>query len=425
MSKYWLGDAVAVAKVITLTIANESTGDTFSISVGGVEIASQELTATGTDADDVIAELITDWNTSTHPCAIGVTATAGGTGDMVLTADVAGWDFDVTPAVDISGATTFTAAVTTALAGPNVWDDGQNWWDATSQTRGTAPVTGDDVILRDSDVNICWGLDQSAVTLASLSVEESYTGKIGLKWRHHAASADGDTLSTAGAREYRQHSLKIGATRVDIGKRVGTDASTGSARIKIHNTVATETTVHRTGTNNADSGFANVRLRFDNASSNVYISSARRGVAIASDEPGETSSLSGLHFNTLSPRDWCKVGDGVTINHVNQNGGATLLQSAGTVATVNISGGRLTTEGDFVLTTLNVYGGKIVANHVNASTEIGTANLQGGELDMSQGGEPRTVGILNPTAGVFRLDDHTVTVTTWNEPVGRRSVTFA
>ncbi len=426
-TKYFTGDATAVAKVITCTIADQSPGETFTLSVGGVEIASWEHT-TGEGLDDIVWELRQAWNQSTHPYATGVTADVGvpASGEVILTADVPGWDFDVTPAVDVSSVATFVKSVTTTLVGPNDWNSGDNWWDVAAGTRGTAPQTGDDVILRDSNVNIVWGLDQSAVTLASLTVDESYTGKLGLKFCHMAASADGDTSSTDAAREYRQHHLKIGATRVDIGKRTGTGASTGSGRIKIHNTAATETTVHRTGTTCADACLAAVRLRFDNASSNLYVSSAQKGVAIAMDEPGETSNLGGVHVNTSLATDWVKVGEGVTINHVNMNNAQVLLQAATFATTVNISGGTLTTEGDFVLGTLNAYGGRVVANHINSSSgnEIDTVNLKGGELDMTEGSEPRIIGTLNPETGTLRLDDHTITVTNWNEPTGRRAVVF-
>ena len=172
---------------------------------------------------------------------------------------------------------------------------------------------------------------------------------------------------------------------------------------------------------------AAVRLRFDNASSNLYIASAQKGVAIAMDEPGETSSLIGVHFDTRNAADWVKIGEGVTLNHVNMSNGQVLLQSATFATTVNVSGGTLTTEGDFVLGALNVYGGRSVLNHTNSSSgnEVDTVNLKGGEVDLTEGQEPKVIGTLNPETGTLRIDDHSHTVSIWNEPAGRRSVTFA
>ncbi len=426
-TKYFTGDSTARAKAITCTVANQTPGETFSISVGGVEIVSWEHT-TGEGLDDIVWELAQAWNASTHPYATGVTASVGasGSGEIVLTADVAGWDFDVTPAVDLSSAATFEKSTTTTLKGPNHWGDGDNWWNASTGTRGTAPQTGDDVIIRESNVNLCWGLDQSAVTLSSLEIDETYTGKLGQPWAQFATSADGGTYSATLAREYRQCYLKIGATTVHLGKKLGTGASTASPRIKLHNTVQTNTTVHRTGASCADMCLAATRLLFDNASSNLFVFSAQKGVAVAADEPGETSSIDGIHVSVDRATDWVKIGDGVTLDHLVSNEGEVLLQAAGFVTTVDVAGGRVTTQNDFEMGTLNMYGGTLVANHVSSSSgnEIDTVNLKGGNLEFGEACATQTIGTLTPETGSITLNGHAHTVTVWNEPLSRRKVTY-
>jgi len=96
---------------------------------------------------------------------------------------------------------------TTANSGPNNWDVAANW------NNNTAPVTSDTVYISDTDVSILYGLDQSAVTLAALHIEQTFTGFIGLP----RTNTDG----TSSYFEYRDSYLQIGATLLNIGDKEG------------------------------------------------------------------------------------------------------------------------------------------------------------------------------------------------------------
>ena len=89
------------------------------------------------------------------------------------TAATPGKPFVIT-SVTASGTGTFSAITTpTVSKGPNHWDDANNW------TLAAVPVSTNDVDLTDCDVDILWGIDQNAVTLASLNIHSTFTGKIG------------------------------------------------------------------------------------------------------------------------------------------------------------------------------------------------------------------------------------------------------
>ena len=105
----WLGQTAAVAQVTTVTVGGTLSSETFTISVGGVAIASH------TDADTVIATTVTAlvaaWNASTHAYATGITAVAASP-NITLTADTAGVPFAVTLNTPGGSATLGQAATT-------------------------------------------------------------------------------------------------------------------------------------------------------------------------------------------------------------------------------------------------------------------------------------------------------------------------
>ncbi|MCP5017114.1 MAG: hypothetical protein GY938_17860, partial [Ketobacter sp.] len=226
-TKFWLGIADTVAQVHTASIDSVDgtpADNTFTVTIGGVAISAVGDTDVATTATALRASL----NASTHPYFTGITW-SGTAGDIIGTSDTAGIPFvaALTETGVGSGAVT-DFAVTTASSGPNDWGAGDNWSD------GSIPGNGDTVIFRENSVNVCWGLDQNAVTINDLFIEKSYTGKIGLDRSVLVTSADGETTVTTKP-EYRDHYLKIDYDVLEIGKHVGAGNPTGSGRIKIDN----------------------------------------------------------------------------------------------------------------------------------------------------------------------------------------------
>lgn len=110
----------------------------------------------------------------------------------------------------------------------------------------------------------------------------------------------------------------------------------------------------------------------------------------------------------------------MTLTNFTQDGGDNFLKAAATITKIESNGGELITEGAYAVTTLEMNGGIVTSNATGA---IAACNLKGGTLDMLGSNEARTITVLNPDGGTIRLDDDVVTVGTWNEPSGRKSVT--
>lgn len=405
-TKYWLGVADAVAQVSTVQITAYDGATTYKLTVGGVEIS-----VTGdTDADTTASNLADEWNSSTHPYCTGVTASVS-TDTVTLTADTDGVPFVVTSSV--SGGTGTIGAVTasTASAGPNDWSTGDNWSD------GSIPANGDTVIFKDNDINVCWGLDQNAVTIDDLFIEKTYTGRIGLDLAVFATSADGETTNSAKP-EYREDYLLIDYDVLEIGKHVGGGSPSGSARIKIdnQNTGASTTTIFDTASVAAESALAAVRLLAASASADFYIRDGSVGIGI--DEPNETATVGDVYLEGSGAE--CYIGDGVTITSYTQVDGTGLLQAAATVTTVKHINGTLRIEGDFTITTLTQEGGTIFDNHTSSGNAITTANLNGGTMDATESSQARTWSAVNlgEDATLIGNSDY-LTITTLNEPGGQ------
>lgn len=409
---YWQGTADAVAQVSTASIDSVDatpSNNTFTVTIGGVAISQ----AGDTDVATTAAALVALLNASAHPYFATVTWTTSSGGNITGTAGTAGVPF--VAALTETGAG--TGAVTdfsddTASAGPNDISTADNW------SGGAVPSSADDVILESSDVNICWGMAQSALALASLTIRKTYTGRIGLPATSFATSADGATASSTTKPEYRQTYLDISWDECDIGEHAGPGSPAGSPRLKLDNAKAgaSTTTIHSTASSTADSGKPSVRLLLAHASADVLVRSAQSGVGIAMDTPGETSTCGTVSVSDTSSTSKVYTGDGVTLTTFEQSGGVSEVRAAATVATIDVRGGTLTLEGDYTATTVTVSGGTLIDNHIKTSgNATTTCNLRGGTLDLQRSNESRTIATLNHTGGTLK-NNADVTITTRNDP---------
>jgi hypothetical protein len=407
-TKYWKGTGTAVAQVSSATVTAYDAATTYTITVGAGN-NTRTISAPGTtDASGTAAALRTAWNASTHPYCSGITA--GGTGAVVtLTADVPGVPFTVASS-KTGGTGTFGAfSTSTASAGPNDWSTAANWSD------NAVPGASDTVILENCAVPIAWGLDQSAVDIAELRIEQSYTGRIGLDRTRFATTADALTTVTT-APEYREDYLIIGWTSGKIGEAPGVAPAAGAQRLKLKNDYAgaSTTTVYATASAASEAGMPAVRLLLGHASADLIVRSAPGGVGVACDEPAETSTAGTITVTDVTTTSKVTVGPGTTLTNFIQQGGNNTLQGlAATLTKLEVWGGTLELRGDYTITTLDLYRGTVDDKHTKAGgNAVTTCNLYGGSLNLQGTAAARTYSALNYYGGQLLADEAYVTLTT-------------
>lgn len=420
-TRYWLGTATAAAQVSEAGINVFDATTTYGITINGETVSVAGITDEQTTTDNLVTAL----NNSTLPYFTQITWDRNGTGASSTvrgTADVAGMPFTFTTYANAGTGSWNAVSDTTANSGPNDWSTAANW------SGSTVPVSTDDVVISDSAVNICWGLDQNAVTLTSLTITKTFTGRIGLDYKKFATSADGATVISTKA-EYRENYLKISATNVDIGEHYGAGSPAGSTRILLDlGSNQSTIVVHDTASTSAETGRNAVRLLNTHASSTLNIRSSVGGVGVAAEEPGETSTFSAIRSDTNSANTNIEIGAGVTVTTYYQKNGTVTLQAAATVTTVTVESGTLTTEGDYTITTFNMNGGTVNQNHVKGGGScITTLNLNGGRMDTTKNGASRTITTMNlsETGGIFIGNGSNITITTINEPSNPYTLTMS
>lgn len=413
-SKYWRPQATAVSQVTTIAITAYDVATTYKVTIGGVVVS---VIGQGGTTTTTAAALATAINNSTHPYFAALTAANNSSATVTITG-VAGLPFTATSSVSGGTGTIGAATEATAPTGPYHWDNATNWSD------GAVPVDSDDVVIANSSVSILYGLAQSSVALASLRIEKSFTGMIGLN-RLAVATVAAGTSTDSSAPEYRDCYLAIGAGVLEIGANWSQDTQTGSGRILINlGTDQSQVVVFGTSQASTDSGRPCVRLLANNSSTTVEVRSAAGGVGIASDVPGETSTIGTLSVSDTTSTSRVKITGGVTITNWNQTGGVNTIIGAGnaTIAAVKVDAGTLTVEGNVILTALTVNGGTCNLNNwkTTAGSIIGTLNINGGRVATTGASVEQEITTVNiDKAGQVDFDSGMLTLTTIT-PVGGR-----
>ncbi len=335
-TRNWLGDALAVANVQTLTMTGTwVNGDDITLTINGKDLVitvGDDVTVTevallikeaweGTTLTDTTASSNTTGNLIPEFNEITATSTAG---VVTLTRKTEGTPFTLTQSENstlgvITGPTEVTAAT-----GPNHFDNADNW------SGSTVPVSTDDVVLDHGSVPIKHALDQNAITLTSLTIEMGYTGFIGLPETNIDAGA------TASYSEYRETVLKISATTITIGGGSGN----GSGRIKL-DTGTVNTTINCFGTGQAlETGVPSFLWNSGTATNNVNILKGSVGVAIFA---GDIATITNLRVGKITSTIGdvtLRCGSGLTITNVTMGGGTVTLESTTTL--VDMTDGQLT-----------------------------------------------------------------------------------
>ena len=383
----FLGGATAVAQVDTFTPANVQIGDVFTLTAtaeDGSTTVAISFTATAATVANVTAGLTAAWNASTNALCTPITA-ADQTTSMKLTADTAGQPFYVSSSTtDGGGANTQTLsrAATTANAGPYDWNTAANW------LTGAVPTTGDHVYIDGRAANkIIYGLDQDAVTLASLHIGQGMIYEIG-------------TLT---------YPLRVGATLLFIGEPAE-DGSTaaGSALVNL-NLSSIQSTIHGYATRNTGtSGYPPVQIAGTHASNTATLKDGFYGFGTSTPHESYTMDVN------VTGRAKVVLGTGGTVATVNVSkmGGEVLLKCAAT--TINQDAGKLVTEGTGAITTLKA-GGEAVLNSTGTITNLYAEGS--GVAKFTESAAARTVTnafIVGPNAQILADNGKALSVTFTN-----------
>lgn len=264
-------------------------------------------------------------------------------------------------------------------SGAFVWATGANW------AATTAPVSTNLITVSNSSGAID-ASNQSAVTLASLTVPMTFTGTAGT-W----------ALNVAGY-------LRLSSTLAYFGAagNSGT-AATGSGRwMQDFGTNATSILVYNTSSSPTDANLEPLRFLGVHASNVITVVGGR--VGIATTIPGEVSTFPTVN-NGGGTLD---LGAGVTWTTLNNTGGTTNVLSAGT--TVNAQAGTVNIGGTGALTTANAQGGTI--NYGSTGT-LGTLHMYDGFVDLTVSPLARIVSsiVLHEGNSTLIVDSASTTVT--------------
>ena len=288
------------------------------------------------------------------------------------------------------------------MATKKIWIGADAAWSTASNWSPTGvPASTDHVYLENSSQSITSGLDQSAVTLGSLNIDQSFTGSLG--------------TTTAGR-------LSVGATLLNIGYHNGPGTPAGSPSIYINlGTVESTITVSNTGTS-ADASLAPVRLYGSNTGNDLTVKKGKVAFGVKSDDTTSVlDKLTVLYDTKVNTDADVFVGSGTRLDALDIHGGNTFVGMKDTlpIGAVTIRAGTLTTSGAGDITTLNVNGGTVYCSHGDPSADdtssVGTLNVYGGSgvVDFTKSNVVREVDHMNlDPGGTIKYNDDIITVHT-------------
>jgi hypothetical protein len=406
---FFTGNAEKVAQVSTVQITGYDAATIYKLTINGIIVAVTGDTDVNTTATNLGAAV----NAATHIYFSTLTATVA-TDTVTITTKTAskGMPFVVTSSVAGGAGTIGAVATPTAATGPNHYDNADNW------SAGAVPVAADIPVLANSDVNICWGMDQSGVALDGFYQRQSYTGRVGLNYAAYATTSDGVTVNTT-AEEYRVPYLQIRVDAADgdcvLGQQDGTGGHLGSGRILLGlGANAANIRVLNTAATSVDSGRPAVRLIAGSSSTDVFVDYAPGGVGLAAEVPGEASSCNDVVVNDTSSATRVVCGDGLTVAGTwTTFGGHSVIRQAADGMDLTVKGGTVRTEGTWALTDYEIYDGTAILNNEKAaSSAMSTGTLYGGVTDGTGSSAPRVWSTITPKKGsTLKMDKDIVTIT--------------
>jgi phage baseplate assembly protein gpV len=261
-----------------------------------------------------------------------------------------------------------------------------NWAVAANWSTGEVPRDGNNVYLENSAVSITSGLAQSAKTLASLNISQSYTGQTG------------DDVNY----------LAIGATAVKIGYYNGPGIPAGSGRIKLDvGTAQTAITIYNSG-QPVNTNKPAIMLLGTHAANTLEVRKGKVGIAFGTGEAATFATINSSYSTQPASDVGLTIGAGTTLTTLNQTGGENTLLCAAT--TITTKAGTLWIDGSGAITTLTIEGGTVTSNTTGTITAavIKTA----GTLDLTKSSAARTITTTKLDAGgTLKYDPAVMTLT--------------
>lgn len=363
------GDARGVAQVDTyqITVAGAA-GTIWTITINNK--FEKYTVISGDTVQTVAAAIAALLAASSQPefreIAWTVSTTASDT--VVATGSANGDPFTVTSFVN-NGAGTQTHTAVTVPTGPNWWSEPTNW------STGAIPVSTDNVYLQDCTTDIKYGLGQGAVTLATLNIAGSYTGKIGLP----------NFTGPNGYYEYRAKELAISATVCNIG--YGAGSSSGMIRINLGANACTLTVSNLASP--AVTGYPALLIQGSHASNVAYFYKGRIGMAFFALDTANFPIINVGSIDNPNSDVNLYVGVGAsTITTLNQIGGDVTVNCS--VTNWTKTAGKSTILLTATVTTL-IADGK-GAFHWDSSGTISTATFRNGaQLDNTRDDRAKTL----------------------------------
>lgn len=372
----WRGDAPTVSQVDTVTFASIADTDYTTFTINGKSVVVT-ATASTTTQETYAALCVTTLEASTIPEFVELTYTSSASG-LFTTGASDGRPFTMT-----ATGTNMTASrsTTTTASSPNDAGLAANW------SGGALPVNSDDVIFENSTVDCLWNLGSlSAVTLASLKIKQSYSGRIGLP-----------VLTDTGYYEYRTRELTISSTVVNVGEGEGL----GTRRCFLNlGSAATTVSVYDTG-GPEDSSVGAFVFRGTNASNVLRVARGDVGVGmLKSTDAATLATVEISYVDDVNGDSRVRLGPTCTLTAIEVYGGDVDIYSD--FASLVQEGGRVKChEGVSPATSIDILEG--VCEYRSSGTLTQGYVASGGEL-IFWGLSTRTVTNLSIYAGAIVRD---------------------
>lgn len=270
-----------------------------------------------------------------------------------------------------------------ASAAAGDWSEASNW------SPSGVPEANDNVTLRDNSQDIDDGLDQSAIRLATLNIEQSYTGKI-----ETALQIQADTINIG--QNFLSSQSPAGSSKLVLA--LGTNGSGEDVPV---------VNIYNSGTPSSSTNKPAIELTGE---FNLNVRKGSVGCALGIGETAVIASLQTGYVTSAETDVKLFLGSGVTLSSFTQIGGTNIIQCG--LSTLEVILGTLTIEGSGAIGTIALKGGNIKPHSTGAIT---TLTITNGHANFLGSSNARTVSTLNISgAGQISLDPDVVTISTFN-----------